>query len=170
MARKKKRGEVMVRWHFPDGDMVMPLKELLRQIKTGEAKIHNTPELAKLSDRMLESETSEMLSKAANIQHISEVNSDNAKKPRKKRGPSPTTKLKDRGLKVLLSEAPGITAGKLWDILEADAKLTFDDDDIEMQCHGGLLVIRDLSEGPEIESTTIKRTSLRTYLAEARKT
>ena len=99
-----------------------------------------------------------------------EVNRANAAKPRRKRGPSPQTTLKERGLWLVLRAHKKITAGELWDILDAEGRMNFDEDDLELRRDGNSVLIRDLAEGSDPESTTIEHDSLSAYLSNARKT
>lgn len=91
-----------------------------------------------------------------------------SRRERTKRGPSPKTQLLNRALKVLLRAAPNITAAELRDRLEADRRVTFDDDDIEFQYSTHKLIVRDLRDDAPLPAASVKWTSLRTYLKNAR--
>ena len=99
---------------------------------------------------------------------LRQVNRANASKLRGKRGPNAETKLKLFGLQCVQKIYPDITAERLCGMLEVEP-LTFDDDDIQLIDGIDTIVFRDLSEQAPIASAAIKKSSLRTYLLNARK-
>ena len=103
-------------------------------------------------------------------ERVSQINRANAKQKRRKRGLSPENLLRLRALQCVLYEFPHITAETLIDRIDADERLTYDDDDVEISLSGDSLRIRDLASHPPIEETKIKKSSLRKYLSDARNT
>lgn len=96
-------------------------------------------------------------------------NLKNAQCPRTKRGQSPKTKLRLKGLLCVLANVGDITTETLWDMLEV-GPVTYDDDDIKLRLDGDSIVVEDLRTNASPKNVLIQKSSLRKYLSDARNT
>lgn len=152
-------------------EAISALAEVLERLKSAPTEVRETTEYWRAWASLFVSfDQVDGLLGRIDRERRSQLNRSNAKRKRRKRGPSAKTQLIERAFGCMMYHHPDITASLLCDILDADGRLTFEDDDIEFRLDAGYVVVRDLSEDANPESAAVKATSLRAYLSEHRKT